>query len=48
MAWPTGILHKDQKGGTGSYHIEYDYGNYPGYKYTRKMIQIMNPAPKPK
>ncbi|HFI4796714.1 TPA: glycoside hydrolase family 18 [Elizabethkingia anophelis] len=36
------------KGGTGSYHIEYDYGNYPGYKYTRKMIQIMNPAPKPK
>lgn len=36
------------KGGAGSYHIEYDYGNYPGYKYTRKMIQIMNPAPKPK
>ncbi|PUB26385.1 glycosyl hydrolase family 18 (putative chitinase) [Elizabethkingia sp. YR214] len=36
------------KGGAGSYHIEYDYGNYPGYKYTRKMIQIMNPAPKSK
>lgn len=36
------------KGGAGSYHIEYDYGNFPGYKYTRKMIQIMNPAPKPK
>lgn len=36
------------KGGAGSYQIQYDYANYPGYKYTRKMIQIMNPAPKPK
>ncbi|MDE5493480.1 glycoside hydrolase family 18 [Elizabethkingia meningoseptica] len=36
------------KGGTGSFHMEYDYANYPGYKFTRKMIQIMNPAPKPK
>ncbi|HFK5529540.1 TPA: glycoside hydrolase family 18 [Elizabethkingia anophelis] len=36
------------KGGAGIFHIEYDYGNSPQYKFTRKMIQILNPAPKPK
>jgi hypothetical protein len=33
-----------RKGGTGSYHIEYEYNNTPDYRYTREAIQIMNPA----
>ena len=33
-----------RKGGAGTYHMEYDYGNTPDYSYTRQMIQIMNPA----
>lgn len=34
-----------KKGGIGSYHAEYEYGNNPDYKYLRQAIQIMNPAP---
>ncbi len=33
-----------RKGGVGSYHTEYEYPNNPDYKYTRRAIQIMNPA----
>lgn len=29
-------------GGCGAYHIEFDYNNYPCYKYTRDAIRIMN------
>lgn len=32
------------KGGCGAYHVEFDYNNYPCYKYIREAIQIMNPA----
>lgn len=35
------------KGGAGAYQLQYDYQNDPEYHYIRKMIQIMNPAPKP-
>lgn len=35
-----------RKGGCGSFHMEFDYNNYPDYKYTRQAIQIMNPAAK--
>ena len=33
-----------RKGGCGSYHMEYEYGHDPDYKYLRQAIQIMNPA----
>lgn len=35
-----------QKGGVGTYHMEYEYnaGKQPSYPYLRKAIQIMNPA----
>lgn len=33
-----------QKGGIGTYHMEYDYNNLPEYKWMRQGIQIMNPA----
>lgn len=32
------------KGGSGFYHIEFDYNGYPAYKHVRKSIQIQNPA----
>jgi hypothetical protein len=32
-----------RKGGCGSYHMEYEYGHNPDYKYLRQAIQIMNP-----
>lgn len=42
-----------RKGGCGTFHMEYDYNNYTAdypeftdYPYTRKSIQIMNPAVK--
>jgi hypothetical protein len=35
-----------RKGGCGSYHMEYEYGHDPDYKYLRQAIQIMNPAVK--
>lgn len=34
-----------RKGGVGTYHMEYDYTNSPDYKFLRRAIQIMNPAP---
>lgn len=34
------------KGGAGSYHTEYEYALTPDYYYTRRAIQIMNPAAK--
>lgn len=34
-----------RKGGVGTYHMEYDYTNNPDYKFLRRAIQIMNPAP---
>lgn len=33
-----------QKGGIGTYHMEYDYNNTPEYKWLRQGIQIMNPS----
>lgn len=33
-----------QKGGIGTYHMEYDYNNVPEYKWLRQGIQIMNPS----
>lgn len=33
-----------RKGGSGVYHIEYEYARNPSYKYVREAIQIMNPA----
>lgn len=39
---PTGA----RKGGIGSYHTEYEYALTPDYYYTRRAIQIMNPAAK--
>lgn len=33
-----------RKGGIGAYHLEYEYGNNPDYKFMRKAIQMMNPA----
>ncbi len=39
---PTG----KQKAGIGSYHTEYEYALTPDYYYTRRAIQIMNPAAK--
>jgi hypothetical protein len=33
-----------RKGGCGSYHMEYEYGHDPDYKYLRQAIQIMNPT----
>lgn len=33
-----------RKGGCGSYHMEYEYGLNPDYKFMRQAIQIMNPA----
>ncbi len=35
-----------QKGGIGTYHMEYEYmaGKQPSYPALRKGIQIMNPA----
>ena len=37
---------KVQKGGIGTYHMEYEYmaGKQPSYPALRKGIQIMNPA----
>ncbi len=35
-----------RKGGIGSYHTEYEYALTPDYYYTRRAIQIMNPAAK--
>ncbi len=35
---------KAQKGGIGTYHMEYDYNNVPEYKWLRQGIQIMNPS----
>lgn len=35
---------KYEKGGAGTYHMEYDYNNVPDYKYLRQAIQTMNPA----
>lgn len=35
-----------RKGGCGAFHMEFDYNNYPDYKYMREAIQIMNPAAK--
>jgi hypothetical protein len=35
---------KVQKGGIGTYHMEYDYNNVPEYKWLRQGIQIMNPS----
>lgn len=35
-----------RKGGCGAFHMEFDYNNYPDYKYMRQAIQIMNPAVK--
>lgn len=35
-----------RKGGCGAFHMEYDYNNYPDWKYIREAIQIMNPAAK--
>lgn len=35
-----------QKAGIGSYHTEYEYALTPDYYYTRRAIQIMNPAAK--
>lgn len=34
-----------RKGGVGTYHMEYEYTDNPDYKYLRRAIQIMNPAP---
>ncbi|HVI45638.1 MAG TPA: endo-beta-N-acetylglucosaminidase family protein [Chitinophaga sp.] len=34
-----------RKGGIGTYHMEYEYPNEPDYKFMRRAIQIMNPAP---
>ena len=34
-----------RKGGVGAYHMEYEYTNNPDYKFLRRAIQIMNPAP---
>jgi hypothetical protein len=39
---PTGT----RKGGIGTYHTEYEYPLTPDYYYTRRAIQIMNPAAK--
>lgn len=36
-----------RKGGTGSYHMEAEYGTSPEYKNLRKAIQIMNPSSNP-
>lgn len=33
-----------RKGGCGAFHMEFDYNNYPDWKYIRQAIQIMNPA----
>ncbi len=33
-----------QKGGAGTYHMEYEYALKPDYRYIRQAIQIMNPA----
>lgn len=33
-----------EKGGVGSYHMEYDYVNNPEYKWLRKATGIMNPV----
>lgn len=33
-----------RKGGSGTYHMEYEYAHNPEYKYLRQAIQIMNPA----
>lgn len=35
-----------RKGGSGVYHIEYEYARNPEYKFVREAIQIMNPAKK--
>ncbi|MCZ8373019.1 glycoside hydrolase family 18 [Phocaeicola sp. KGMB11183] len=35
-----------RKGGCGAFHMEFDYNNYPDWKYIREAIQIMNPAAK--
>lgn len=36
--------NQGQKGGVGTYHMEYEYLTLPDYKYLREAIQIMNPA----
>lgn len=33
-----------RKGGTGTYHMEYEAGTTPSYRWMRQAIQIMNPA----
>ena len=33
--------------GFGTYHMEYDYGNVPDYKYMREATQLVNPAVQP-
>lgn len=32
-------------GGCGAFHIEFDYNNYPCYKYAYQALRIMNPEP---
>lgn len=34
-------------GGCGAFHIEFDYNNYPCYKYAYQALKVMNPDPEP-